>query len=191
MSIPDEMKINRQGTTFVLFSGLLNEAHERGLRGIFTELIQVPEEANGNVAICKARVEMEDGRRFEGLGDASPENVGRNIQPHLLRMAETRAKARALRDAVNVGITALEELGGDEPTRTTNQPRSGAQKPVQGTGGGSDKATEKQVWKLQQVIRDSGHSIEVFEGKHGPIANLSKGEASGWIERLSGGDSNE
>ncbi|MGH3146116.1 MAG: hypothetical protein ACRDTR_09990, partial [Rubrobacter sp.] len=59
----------------------------------------------------------EDGRRFSGIGDASPENVGRNIAPHVIRMAETRAKARALRDAVNVGATALEELseGDDAP----------------------------------------------------------------------------
>jgi hypothetical protein len=113
----DEFLITRQGKQYVLFAGLLDEAHSRGLRGIDTELIQVPDEANGSVAIVKATAEMEDGRHFSGIGDASPENVGRNIVPHIIRMAETRAKARALRDAVNVGATALEELsdGDDAP----------------------------------------------------------------------------
>jgi hypothetical protein len=113
----DEFLITRQGKQYVLFAGLLDEAHSRGLRGIDTELIQVPNEDNGNVAIVKAVAEMEDGRHFSGIGDASPENVGRNIVPHVIRMAETRAKARALRDAVNVGATALEELsdGDDAP----------------------------------------------------------------------------
>jgi hypothetical protein len=113
----DEFLITRQGKQYVLFAGLLDEAHSRGLRGIETELVQVPDDSNGNVAIVKATAEMDDGRRFSGIGDASPENVGRNIVPHLIRMAETRAKARALRDAVNVGATALEELsdGDDAP----------------------------------------------------------------------------
>jgi hypothetical protein len=109
--------ITRQGKQYVLFAGLLDEAHSRGLKGIDTELIQVPDESNGNVAVIKATVQMEDGRMFSGIGDASPDNVGRNIAPHIIRMAETRAKARALRDAVNVGATALEELsdGDDAP----------------------------------------------------------------------------
>jgi hypothetical protein len=113
----DEFMITRQGKQYVLFAGLLDEAHSRGLRGIDTELVQVPDDSNGSVAIVKATAEMDDGRRFSGIGDASPENVGRNIVPHLIRMAETRAKARALRDAVNVGATALEELsdGDDAP----------------------------------------------------------------------------
>ncbi|MDQ3862628.1 MAG: hypothetical protein M3317_03855 [Actinomycetota bacterium] len=113
----EEFMITRQGKQYVLFAGLLDEAHGLGLRGIDTDLIQVPHESNGNVAIVKATAEMEDDRRFSGIGDASPENVGRNIAPHLIRMAETRAKARALRDAVNVGATALEELseGDDAP----------------------------------------------------------------------------
>jgi hypothetical protein len=116
----DEFMITRQGKQYVLFAGLLDEAHNRGLRGIDTELVQVPTPDNGNVAVVKATVEMEgpdegQGRTFSGIGDASPENVGRNIVPHIIRMAETRAKARALRDAVNVGATALEELSdGDD-----------------------------------------------------------------------------
>ncbi len=122
----DEFLITRQGKQYVLFAGLLDEAHGRGLRGIDTELIQVPDDANGNVAIVKATAEMDDGRRFSGIGDASPENVGRNIVPHLIRMAETRAKARALRDAVNVGATALEELsdGDAPPAEDFEAPRS-------------------------------------------------------------------
>jgi len=114
----DEFMITRQGKQYVLFAGLLDAAHAQGLKGIDTELLQVPSPDNGSVAVVKATVEMEDGRTFSGIGDASPENVGRNIAPHVIRMAETRAKARALRDAVNVGATALEELGGeagDEP----------------------------------------------------------------------------
>jgi hypothetical protein len=121
--VREEFMITRQGKQYVLFAGLLDEAHQNGLRGIDTGLVQVPTAENGNVAVVKATVEMEDGRTFSGIGDASPENVGRNIVPHIIRMAETRAKARALRDAVNVGATALEELSdGDEAPPPTGYP---------------------------------------------------------------------
>lgn len=150
----DEFLITRQGKQYVLFAGLLDEAHDRGLRGIDTELVQVPTPENGNVAVCKATVEMEDGRTFSGIGDASPENVGRNIVPHIIRMAETRAKARALRDAVNVGATALEELSdGDEsgaapanypPPRAVSQPQRSASgnDPAPGGGGPAARSAE-------------------------------------------------
>ena len=135
----DEFMIMRQGKQYVLFAGLLDEAHARGLKGIDTDLVQVPTSENGNVAVVKATVEMEDGRTFSGIGDASPDNVGRGIVPHIIRMAETRAKARALRDAVNVGSTALEELsdGDDAPTAPapSNHPQPRGLQSVPQSGG--------------------------------------------------------
>jgi hypothetical protein len=158
----DEFLITRQGKQYVLFAGLLDEAHSRGLRGIDTELIQVPDEANGSVAIVKATAEMEDGRHFSGIGDASPENVGRNIAPHLIRMAETRAKARALRDAVNVGATALEELSdGDDAPPADSFGSRGSQRsptPIRNAQRGSRAADSSA--QDTQAAEDNGRTEE-------------------------------
>lgn len=108
--------VQREGRDFVLYAGLLDLGHRLGLKGISSNLVQVPSELNGMVAIVHATVELADGREFQGLGDASPSNVTRMMAPHLIRMAETRAKARALRDATNVGVTAFEEIG-ESPDR--------------------------------------------------------------------------
>ena len=170
----DEFLITRQGKQYVLFAGLLDEAHSRGLRGIDTELIQVPDDQNGSVAIVKATAEMEDGSHFSGIGDASPDNVGRNIVPHIIRMAETRAKARALRDAVNVGATALEELsdGDDAPpadgfesssTRSRPTPIRNAQRgsrseeaPAQGTRAPEDNGKAEEPSSPAAASRRGG-----------------------------------
>ena len=191
----EEYMIERQGKKFVLYAGLLDEAHERGLRSIETELLQVPTAQNGEVAIARAVVRTEEGK-FSGIGDASPSNVGRNIVPHVIRMAETRAKARALRDAINVGVTALEELGEEES--------SGARAPVAASSGGSGggeaagaraqeakgelPATRKQLNYLEvlisDVVEDGVVKFEEMVGK--PVDKLTREEASEWIGRLSG-----
>jgi hypothetical protein len=98
----------------VTYPGLLSKAHEEGLVRVSTELVQVPTDENGRTAIAKATVETAKGK-FEGIGDAAPDSVTAFLVPHLIRMAETRAKARALRDAVNIGIVSFEELDGDGP----------------------------------------------------------------------------
>src|ERR687884_545695 len=109
-----EFVINRHGKDYVLYAGLLDEAHQQGLRSIKTELVQVPSAQNGNVAICLAEVTTEKGS-FTGIGDADPSNVNRMMVNALIRLAETRAKARALRDAVNVAMVAIEELAESAP----------------------------------------------------------------------------
>lgn len=103
----------------VTYQGLLSKAHDEGLKAVRTSLLQIPSDENSRTAIAKAEVETEKGR-FEAIGDASPESVTSFLAPHLIRMAETRAKARALRDAVNVGVVSFEELDGEElPARDT------------------------------------------------------------------------
>jgi len=111
----------RDGKPFVLYAGLLDLAHRVGLVGIQTELIQSPVGPH-YTAIVHARASKlvpADGstpdriETFDGLGDANEANTNRGISVHQIRLAETRAKARALRDLTNVGVTALEELGGD------------------------------------------------------------------------------
>lgn len=112
----DEPKLDRRfvvdlkGKSYPLFAGVLDLAHQSGLLGITNELIQAPTAANDNVAIVKATVRLEGGKEFSAYGDASPANTARHIATALIRMAETRAKGRALRDAVNVGDCLLEEL---------------------------------------------------------------------------------
>jgi hypothetical protein len=152
----DEFMITRQGKKFVLYAGLLDEAHSRGLRSIETDLVQVPSEENGGVAIAKAIVRTEEGK-FSGIGDADDSNVGRNIVPHKIRMAETRAKARALRDAINVNVTAFEELGGDD-------------EPV-------DEAKAL-------LIRIVGKRRKEYEGQYGEIEKMSDEKANSEVERL-------
>jgi hypothetical protein len=115
--VKDRYLLERDGRTLVLYAGLLDAAHEQGVLSIETQVLQLPTADNGQTAVCFATVTMPGAgegappRRFTGVGDANPGNVGRLMVPHLLRMSETRAKARALRDAVNVG-----ELLSDDPT---------------------------------------------------------------------------
>ena len=193
----EEYMIERGGRRFVLYAGLLEEAHARGLRSIETELLQVPDAENGEVAIARAVVRTEEGK-FSGIGDASPGNVSRAIVPHIIRMAETRAKARALRDAINVGVAALEELGDEEvapePAREARSVES-SRMPGAQAGEGKDEvpkealpATRKQLNYLEaliaDVVEDGVPKFEDMVGK--PISELSRGEASEWIGRLSG-----
>lgn len=113
-SIDKKFIVTLQGKEFVTYEGLLDVAHQMELKSIKTDIVQLPNKENQYLCIMKAIATTEDGKEFHGYGDASPNNVNKNIVPHLIRMAETRAKARALRDLTNIGMTAFEELAGSD-----------------------------------------------------------------------------
>jgi len=128
----DKFIMNIKGKDFVLYSGLLDLAHQRGIKSIHVEPVQYPNKDNGMEAICKAVVISSDGQEFTEIGDANPRNVNSMIREHILRMSATRAKARALRDFSNIGMTCLEELGDLDQIIGGNQsskPKSKVEKP--------------------------------------------------------------
>jgi hypothetical protein len=102
--------IDMRGKLYPTWPGVLDAAHRKGLTRLSATLIQAPMPENGHNAICAARAEFADGQVFEEIGDASPGNVGTHLVASIIRFAATRAKGRALRDALNVGVTLLEEL---------------------------------------------------------------------------------
>lgn len=127
--IPTRFVIQQQGRDFVLSDGLLDGLHQlsRGFFEVETKIEQLPTAENGQTAVVSAVVTVfapYDGRvlrRASDIGDASPASVGRNIAPHLIRMASTRATSRALRTLLNEGSVAYEELGGPEEAPQTRQ----------------------------------------------------------------------
>ena len=109
--LDDRFIKNIQGRDFVIYSGLLDLAHQKGLIKLGVEIVQYPTKDNNYEAICKAVAETKSGDIFCDIGDANSKNTNQMISHHLIRMASTRAKARALRDLTNIGMTCLEELG--------------------------------------------------------------------------------
>jgi len=136
-----------QGRDFCIYSGLLDLAHQIGIQMIQVDVVQFATKENGFEAICKATVESRDGQTFIECGDANPKNVNPKISGHILRMAATRAKARALRDFTNIGMTCLEELGdldeaiGDERPSNGRSKKSEAAKPESGNAGNGKQTT--------------------------------------------------
>ncbi len=146
---PKEPKINEKfimnikGKDFVLYSGLLDLAHQKGIKSIHVEPVQYPNKENGMEAICKAVIVSSDGQEFTEIGDANPRNVNSMIREHILRMSATRAKARALRDFSNIGMTCLEELGDLDQIIGGNQSQSRAKSKV-----------EKPVEKPKPIVQE-------------------------------------
>ena len=119
ISVDRKYVVSLKGKEFITFNGLLDIAHKRGLKKIETQVVTADFEKS--VFVCKAKVTMSDEREFESVGDATATNVGQMVKEHSLRMAETRAIARALRLATNIGMTVREELGEEDGDKTLSK----------------------------------------------------------------------
>lgn len=189
------------GADYTTFEYLITEAHKQGLTGVTTELIDYAME-NGNplYAITKATVTFGE-KSYEGIGDATRENTNRGIGPHLIRMSSTRSISRALRVALGVGKTAIEELGGEaEAGQRTPEAKPEARKQPKRREASKDSNNDTQTsgatpanLKLLKALADavyadreehlSGH--EWMQRELGqPLDELTNDKAERMIEKL-------
>ena len=176
---------------FVLYSGLLDVAHQKNLCSVDVELIQFPSEENKNTAICKATVKTIDGKTFSDIGDANPQNCNSKVARHLIRMASTRSKARAFRDMDNIGMTALEELGdfnevigADEHKKAPQAPKNNVrkfQKQVKPVINNDNKENGQKVETAP--VHETGAKEEEPEAK-APKTNKGNGNGNGKSKEL-------
>jgi hypothetical protein len=154
--------ISIDGHDFVKYQGLLDLGHQKGISQIEVDMVQLPTADNGNFAICKATVVSKNGESFTDLGDATPQNCSSKVSKHLLRLASTRAIARALRSFTNIGMTCLEELAdlndiagnGSDNKKPKNDRQPGSKlKTVKKPESASENKTELQDVNLQSQIK--------------------------------------
>jgi hypothetical protein len=135
------------GKDFVMYPGLLDLGHQKGILKIEVEPFQLPTKENGQFAVCKALVVSSNGETFTDVGDATPENCNSRVSKHLLRMASTRAIARALRSFTNIGMTCLEELGDFNDVIGAENPKTSKREQtfIRRRGNGKDKKPDEKV----------------------------------------------
>jgi hypothetical protein len=101
--------INVKGKEYLSYKGLLAYAHKNGLLNMW--IMESTINADKKTAIIQVKVQIADGLdqvlEFEGLGSSGFD--GQDYQGRFVEVAHTRAKARALRDALNINMETLEE----------------------------------------------------------------------------------
>ena len=172
--------VDLKGKQFVTYEGLLDLAHQEGLISIDVELLQIPTKENDMIAIAKATVKTKD-KTFTDVGDAGPNSTNSMLRPHIIRMASTRAKARALRDITNAGMTAIEELGDEKEDKLTANKIN------------DNKSYTKPIDKDKKAIVDNSLATD---NQLGCLYKLTKekgfdNEMSGYIEKTYGKDSSK
>jgi hypothetical protein len=95
--VPAHFIQSLQGKPFIKFVGLLQMAHDEGLQSLTGAWTY----NDAELSLAHAVATFADGRVFAGSGDSTPQNA-KNIGLAWRRMALTRAKARALRDALGI-----------------------------------------------------------------------------------------
>lgn len=110
---------NLQGKEYVLYNGLIILAKDKGLKSIQNDILQFPDSNNNFTAIVRSTVIGWDKDpagnwvevTYSAIGDANAQSIAaKPVQAHFIRMAETRAKGRALRDYIGIDAVMFEEL---------------------------------------------------------------------------------
>ena len=134
LDISEEYIIMVKEKPFIRYAGLLDKAHNKGFKDLaffgFEDGAIINLDIANKSCIYSITAVFTDGTKkatFIGTGHACPSIVSPNeYVDYYVTISETRAKARALRDALNIPITSIEELsdGVKETLSYTEEPHT-------------------------------------------------------------------
>ncbi len=109
----DDFIETEEGEIFVRLASLLRVAKETlVVQEYHCTIEQVPVENNEWCATVRARYVFRGDIMFSGAADCRTSNASAGFDKYTVALAEARAKARALRDALGVEICSSEEIAG-------------------------------------------------------------------------------
>ena len=180
--VPERFVVLMEGKPFVLYAGLLHVAQEQGIGELSVSILQIPSTENNHTAIVSAKVVTGDGSIFVDIGDASPESISDGkFTPHLLRVASTRAKSRALRDAYGITMTSIDELAMERIPQTSNHDQYPDHVKTRISSNQNELATDKQMMVLHSLALQLDFNNEDIA----KLDSLTKQQASQAITELS------
>lgn len=139
------------GGWYVTHSGLLRLAERRRCAGIHCRPVLESSDPAISRWIFKATVfKSRACRGFEGHGDASPGNISPTVQGAEMRVAESRAVDRALREAYGIGVCSVSEAASFAGQSASSPESKKSPQPASCDGNhGSPKVRDR----LCQIIR--------------------------------------
>jgi hypothetical protein len=108
---PEEI-LKKDGREYVFLRGLERLAKERGISEATSRILATPS-PESPCAVVTYGFRFYDGGYYEGSADATINNCDKGFRLYLTAMAESRAKARALRTAFGISLCSVEEIAAE------------------------------------------------------------------------------
>ena len=172
----DEIIEDEKGARYVPIKALERLGRIKGIKKVIPIVHGIPSVSN-MIAVVQINIEWEDGTISAGCADAHPQNVSGDYALYLTSMAETRAKARALRAGLGISICSQEEIATDKTAADL---------------GKLEDISAAQIRLINKLLKENKMTLEIIAAKYPDkfanittVEDLTKSEALnfiGWLQ---------
>ncbi len=176
LDLTEEELKTKDGKEFVYLRGLEKLARARGVISKTTSIHSTPT-AENPIAVVSVQYCFKDGAIWEAAADCTAKSAKEGFGKYLTAMAESRAKARALRDAFGIALCSVEEIG--TPSASPEDDEE------------SPPISDPQKYLIGNLLKEKGKTLEDCKvmlkiAKLDSVDGLTKVQAGTLIRKLQG-----
>lgn len=176
LDLTEEELKTKDGKEFVYLRGLEKLARARGVLGKEIKIHATPT-ADNPIAVVSVKYEFKDGAIWEAAADCTAKSAKEGFGKYLTAMAESRAKARALRDAFGIALCSVEEIG--TPSASIDEEED------------SPPISDPQKYLIGNLLKEKGKTLDdcrimLKVTKLDSVDGLTKVQAGTLIRKLQG-----